>query len=56
MRSKEVIATVVVVGAVATIAYLNSQGASYDMNFLQENEHSRAFAHFVNKYRRSYGT
>ena len=55
MRSKEILASIVVVGAVATLAYLNTQGPS-GANFLADNEHNTAFTHFVNKYRRSYGT
>ena len=55
MRSKEILASIVVVGAVATIAYLNTQ-APAGANFLADNEHSQAFGHFISKYRKSYAT
>ena len=56
MRSKEVIASIAVVGAVATFAVLNMSGPQPGASFLAENEHSQAFSHFVNKYRKSYAT
>ena len=56
MRSKEIIASIVVVGAVATLAYLNSSPSDSGVNFLSSNEHTQAFSHFLNKYRKSYGT
>ena len=56
MRSKEVIASIAVVGAVATFAVLNMSGPQPGTSFLAENEHNQAFSHFVNKYRKSYAT
>lgn len=56
MRSKQIIATIAVVGAVATFAVLNMSTPSNNTNFMQFDEHTTAFSNFVAKYRKSYGT
>ena len=56
MRSKEILASIVVVGAVATLAFLNTPNVNSDTSFLHNGKHLDHFTHFVSKYRRSYGT
>ena len=56
MRSKEIVASIVVVATVATIALLNS-AAPEGQNFLrQQDRYSKAFNHYINKFGKRYGT
>ena len=56
MRSKQVVASIAIVGAVATFAVLNMASAPESANFLQMNEHDLAYQAFLVKYRKMYGT
>ena len=57
MRSKGILASVAVAGAVAAFAYLNANTVPSDsQNFLQISEIEQAFNKFIAKYGRSFGT
>lgn len=59
MRTKEIIATIAIVGSVATIALLNVNQQPMKSTFLKENAFTVAEQEFINylsKYHRSYGT
>lgn len=55
MRSKEIIASIAVVGAVATFALFNVN-IKPSTNFLSMGNPEAAFADFAAKYGKSYGT
>ena len=57
MRTKEVIATIAVVGAVATFAVLNMDSSS-NSTFLKKSDevYIKPFNHFIGKYGKRYGT
>jgi hypothetical protein len=56
MRSKQIIASIAVVGAVATFALFNVTQNPRATNFLSMPEHEAAFSQFIAKYGKSYGT
>ena len=57
MRSKEIIASIAVVGAVAAFALFNLNTQPQGSTFLQSSdEHHQAFHHFLAKYGKSYAT
>ena len=56
MRSKEIVASVVVVATVATLALLNT-AAPEGQNFLrQQDRYTKVFNHYINKYGKRYET
>ena len=58
MRTKEIIATVAITGAVATFALLNINSVQNGNTFLATpmTDAERSFIQFVSEHRRSYGT
>lgn len=56
MRTKELIASIAVVGAVAAFAVLNINSIPETTSFLQTPPEETAFYHFMSKYGKSYGT
>ena len=53
---KELIASLAVVGTVATVGLLNADSFSQPASFLQLSGPEAAFNHFIAKYGKSYGT
>ena len=56
MRSKEILASLAVVGAVAAFALFNVNNTPASSNFLQFGEVEQAFHTFISRHGRSYGT
>jgi type II secretory pathway pseudopilin PulG len=59
MRAKQIIATIAIVGTVATLALLNVNQAPAKATFLQQESFTSAEKEFINhisKYHRTYGT
>jgi hypothetical protein len=56
MRSKEIIASIAVVGAVAAFALFNVNSMPSGQSFLQQGDYDVSFNHFIAKYGKRYGT
>ena len=57
MRTSEIIATLAVVGTVATLGLVNMNSMPAHLSFIQgDDEVSQAYVQYLAKYRKSYGT
>lgn len=57
MRSKEIIASIAIVGAVATFAVLNMTNTANSSNFLSQiDKYEEDFNNFIIKHKRNIGT